>query len=81
MTRAWLLLVGLVIVWGSHWVVVKVGLETIPPFTYGVLRLLGGIVVLAALMAARGPAQASAAQPTGPSSSRTACWRWAWASP
>ena len=54
MSRAWLLLVGLVIVWGSHWVVVKVGLETIPPFTYGVLRLLGGMVVLAALMAATG---------------------------
>jgi drug/metabolite transporter (DMT)-like permease len=54
MARAWLLLIGLVIVWGSHWVVVKVGLETIPPFTYGVLRLLGGIVVLAALMWAAG---------------------------
>lgn len=54
MTRAWLLLVGLVIVWGSHWVVVKVGLETIPPFTYGVLRLLGGMVVLALLMGAAG---------------------------
>jgi drug/metabolite transporter (DMT)-like permease len=54
MSRAWLLLVGLVIVWGSHWVVVKVGLETIPPFTYGVLRLLGGIVTLALLMAAAG---------------------------
>ena len=54
MTRAWLLLVGLVVVWGSHWVVVKVGLETIPPFTYGVLRLLGGMVVLALLMGATG---------------------------
>jgi drug/metabolite transporter (DMT)-like permease len=54
MTRAWLLLLGLVVIWGSHWVVVKVGLETIPPFTYGVLRLLGGIVVLAGLMAATG---------------------------
>jgi drug/metabolite transporter (DMT)-like permease len=53
-TRAYLLLIGLVVIWGSHWVVVKVGLETIPPFTYGVLRLLGGIVVLAALMAATG---------------------------
>jgi drug/metabolite transporter (DMT)-like permease len=53
-TRAWLLLVGLVVVWGSHWVVVKVGLETIPPFTYGVLRLLGGMVVLALLMGASG---------------------------
>lgn len=54
MNRAWLLLLGLVIIWGSHWVVVKVGLETIPPFTYGVLRLLGGMAVLAALMAATG---------------------------
>ncbi len=54
MTRAYLLLIGLVVVWGSHWVVVKVGLETIPPFTYGVLRLVGGMVVLAALMAATG---------------------------
>ncbi len=54
MNRAWLLLVGLVVVWGSHWVVVKVGLETIPPFTYGVLRLAGGIAVLAVLMAAAG---------------------------
>ncbi len=52
--RAYLLLIGLVVVWGSHWVVVKVGLETIPPFAYGVLRLLGGILVLAALMAATG---------------------------
>lgn len=54
MTRAWLLLLGLVVVWGSHWVVVKVGLETIPPFTYGVLRLASGIATLAALMAATG---------------------------
>jgi drug/metabolite transporter (DMT)-like permease len=54
MRRAYLLLIGLVIIWGSHWVVVKVGLETIPPFTYGVLRLLGGIVVLAALMGMAG---------------------------
>jgi len=49
-TRSWLLLVALVVVWGSHWVVVKVGLETIPPFVYGVLRLAGGMAVLAVLM-------------------------------
>ena len=54
MRRSWLLLVALVVVWGSHWVVVKVGLETIPPFTYGVMRLIGGIVVLALLMVATG---------------------------
>ena len=54
MTRAWLRLLGLVVVWGSHWVVVKVGLETIPPFTYGVLRLTSGIATLAVIMAATG---------------------------
>ena len=54
MRRSWLLLIALVVVWGSHWVVVKVGLETIPPFTYGVMRLIGGIVVLALLMVATG---------------------------
>ena len=54
MRRSWLLLIALVVVWGSHWVVVKVGLETIPPFTYGVMRLVGGIVVLALLMVATG---------------------------
>ncbi len=54
MTRAWLLLLGLVLVWGVHWVVVKVGLQTIPPFTYGVLRLAGGMAVLAVLMAMTG---------------------------
>jgi drug/metabolite transporter (DMT)-like permease len=53
-TRAWLLLLGLVVVWGSHWVVVKVGLESIPPFTYGVLRLASGIATLAVLMAVSG---------------------------
>ncbi len=57
MTRAWLLLVGLVVVWGSHWVVVKVGLETIPGFTYGVLRLATGMAVLAVLMVATGRAR------------------------
>ncbi len=53
-TRAWLLLLGLVVVWGSHWVVVKIGLETIPPFSYGVLRLVSGIATLAVLMALTG---------------------------
>ena len=54
MSRAWLLLLVLVLVWGSHWVVVKVGLETIPPFTYGVLRLVSGMAVLAVLLLAMG---------------------------
>ena len=48
--RAWLLLVALVVVWGCHWTVAKVGLEAIPPFTYAMLRLLVAMAVLAALM-------------------------------
>jgi drug/metabolite transporter (DMT)-like permease len=48
--RAWLLLAALVIVWGCHWTVAKIGLETIPPFTYAMLRLLVAMAVLAALM-------------------------------
>jgi len=48
--RAWLLLAGVVVIWGAHWTIAKIGLEQIPPFSYGVLRLVVGIVVLAALM-------------------------------
>jgi drug/metabolite transporter (DMT)-like permease len=52
--RAWLLLAALVIVWGCHWTVAKIGLQTIPPFTYAMLRLLVAIAVLAALMQGAG---------------------------
>jgi drug/metabolite transporter (DMT)-like permease len=52
--RAYLLLAVLVIVWGAHWAVVKIGLGTIPPFTYATLRLLTGVAVLAALMQGAG---------------------------
>ena len=52
--RAYLLLAALVIVWGCHWVVAKMGLETLPPFTYAALRLVSGIAVLAALMQGSG---------------------------
>jgi drug/metabolite transporter (DMT)-like permease len=48
--RAYLLLGALVVVWGSHWAVAKIGLGIVPPFTYGTLRLLTGAAVLAALM-------------------------------
>jgi drug/metabolite transporter (DMT)-like permease len=58
--RAWLLLAGVVIVWGCHWTVAKVGLEAIPPFSYGVLRLAVAIVVLAALMRGAGRLRAPA---------------------
>ncbi|HZW00563.1 MAG TPA: DMT family transporter [Candidatus Deferrimicrobium sp.] len=55
--RAWLLLAALVIVWGCHWTVAKIGLQTIPPFTYGMLRLLVAMAVLAALMQGAGRLQ------------------------
>ena len=55
--RAYLLLAAVVVVWGCHWSVAKVGLETIPPFSYAMLRLLVAIAVLAALMRGAGQLQ------------------------
>jgi drug/metabolite transporter (DMT)-like permease len=52
--RAWLLLCGVILVWGLHWSVVKIGLESMPPMTYAMLRVLVGAVVLAVLMRRRG---------------------------
>jgi drug/metabolite transporter (DMT)-like permease len=52
--RAWLLLAGVVLVWGCHWTVAKIGLESIPPYTYGVLRLVVAVAVLGALMQGAG---------------------------
>lgn len=42
-----LLLAG---VWGGHWVVVKIGLEFMPPLTYTVLRVGGGLATLLILL-------------------------------
>lgn len=50
---AYALLVGLALIWGFHWVVVKVGLQAMPPFTYATLRVAGGIITLAVLLAVR----------------------------
>ncbi len=52
--RAWLLLLGVILVWGLHWSVIKIGLEVIPPMTYAMLRVVVGAIVLALLMARRG---------------------------
>ncbi|MEZ4597747.1 MAG: DMT family transporter [Chloroflexota bacterium] len=52
--RAWLLLGGVILVWGLHWSVTKVGLETMPPLTYAMARVLVGAVALALLMRHRG---------------------------
>jgi len=48
------LLVLLAFVWGLHWVVTKVGLRDMPPFTYATLRVAGGLATLVVLLAVRG---------------------------
>ena len=50
----WLLQATLALVWGGHWAVAKIGLEVMPPFTYGVLRLVVAAVALALLLVATG---------------------------
>lgn len=44
----------LAVVWGVHWVVVKVGLEYLPPFTYAVLRVAGGLATFVVLLGLTG---------------------------
>ncbi len=44
----------MILVWGLHWTVTKIGLEAIPPMTYAMLRVLVGAIVLALLMRRRG---------------------------
>jgi drug/metabolite transporter (DMT)-like permease len=53
-SRAWLLLAAVIGVWGVHWSVTKIGLETLPPVTYAMLRVLVGAIALALLMRSRG---------------------------
>jgi len=52
-TAALTLLVLLSLVWGVHWVVVKQGLDYMPPLTYGTLRLLSGLVTMLLILGAR----------------------------
>lgn len=42
------------LVWGVHWVVVKIGLAYMPPVTYAALRVATGLAVLLILLGARG---------------------------
>jgi len=51
--RPYLLLAFLALVWGTHWPVSKIGLRDIPPFTYGVMRVFTGLVVVLVVLAAR----------------------------
>lgn len=53
--RTALVLLALVaLVWGTHWAVVKIGLQTMPPLTYATLRVLGGLITVVVLQTARG---------------------------
>ena len=47
---AFVLLVLLSLTWGFHWVVVKTGLDYMPPLTYGTLRLLGGLLTMLVIL-------------------------------
>ncbi len=51
--RPYLLLVALAVVWGVHWPISKIGLRDVPPFAYGTLRVLLGLVTVLAILAAR----------------------------
>lgn len=48
------LLALLTVIWGVHWVVVKVGLEYMPPFQYATLRIATGLATMIGLLAAQG---------------------------
>ncbi len=50
-TAALVLLVLLSLVWGLHWVVVKIGLDYMPPLTYAALRVLTGLATVVAVLA------------------------------
>ena len=53
-TAALALLVILALVWGVHWVVVKIGLDYMPPFTYAALRVGSGLLTMVALLGVQG---------------------------
>ena len=48
------LLVVLTVVWGTHWAVVKIGLQTMPPLTYATLRVALGLATVLGVLAAQG---------------------------
>jgi drug/metabolite transporter (DMT)-like permease len=50
---ALVLLFLLSIVWGAHWVVVKIGLDYMAPFTFAVLRVAAGLATLVVLLGVR----------------------------
>ncbi|MGH3412725.1 MAG: DMT family transporter [Marmoricola sp.] len=54
-TQDWGLLVGVALMWGSSFLLIKIGLDDFPPVTVAWLRLLFGVALLSCLPAARKP--------------------------
>jgi drug/metabolite transporter (DMT)-like permease len=52
--RAYLLLAAIILLWGANWPIMKVGLESVPPFWFAVSRLALGAATLLAVLAATG---------------------------
>lgn len=69
--RPYFLLALLALVWGVHWSITRIGLDYLPPFTYGALRAGIGLVTVIAISARRGIKLPPA---------RTCRWccRWGW---
>jgi drug/metabolite transporter (DMT)-like permease len=53
-TAAILLLVVLTLIWGVHWVVVKVGVTYMPPLGYATLRLASGLATVVLVLGLQG---------------------------
>ena len=51
---ALMLLALLAVIWGVHWVIVKVGLGYVPPITYAASRVAIALVLMTAFLGARG---------------------------
>ena len=51
---ALVLLALLAVIWGVHWVIVKVGLGYVPPITYAASRVAIALVLMTAFLGARG---------------------------
>ena len=54
MRRYRLLLGALVVVWAVSWLVIKVGVASVPPLWFGCLRYVVATICLSASVAARG---------------------------
>jgi drug/metabolite transporter (DMT)-like permease len=53
--RPYFLLVLLALVWGVHWSITKIGLDYLPPYTYGALRAGIGLATVFAISLRGGP--------------------------